>query len=43
MSVIENLEYIRENGVDAFLADQEKKYISGGKVFCVHDKKYYKT
>lgn len=41
MSEIENLIDIRDNGIDKFLAKQAKKYINNGKVFCVHNKKYY--
>jgi len=39
MSMIENLEYIRDNGMDDFLKRQEKKYrcpVCGG-VICVHN------
>lgn len=42
MSEIENLEFIRDHGIDAFLRDQEKKYISKDGTFCVHDGKCYK-
>ncbi|MFA7244167.1 MAG: hypothetical protein WC080_02690 [Patescibacteria group bacterium] len=41
MSEIENLLYIRDNGIDEFLKSQGKKYIKGDKIYCVHDKKYY--
>ena len=43
MSMIENLEYIRDNGVDEFLMQQEKKYQCPecGGVICVHNKKCY--
>ena len=38
MSMIENLEFIRDNGMDAFLKQQEKKYTcpTCGGVMCVH-------
>jgi hypothetical protein len=39
MSMIENLENIRKNGIEKFLKDQSKKYISDKGIFCVHDKK----
>jgi hypothetical protein len=42
MSMIENLENITMNGINKFLESQEKRWIKNGKVFCVHDKKYYK-
>lgn len=41
MSEIENLEYIRGNGVDAFLKKERKKWQKPQGTFCVHDKKYY--
>ena len=39
MSMIENLEYIRDNGMDDFLKQQEKKYKCPecGEVICVHN------
>lgn len=42
MSEIENLENIRDNGIDEFMKSQRKKYQSEKGTFCVHDKKYYK-
>jgi hypothetical protein len=42
MSEIENLEYIRDNGIREFVAAERKKWISETGVFCVHDKKHYK-
>ena len=41
MSEIENLEFIRDKGMEAFLESERKKYCSDRGVFCVHDKKYY--
>lgn len=41
MSEIENLEFIRDKGVEAFLKSQEEKYVSDKGTYCVHDKKYY--
>jgi hypothetical protein len=39
MSMIENLEYIRDNGMDDFLKQQGKKYqcLKCGGVICVHN------
>ena len=39
MSMIENLEYVRDNGMDKFLGKQEKKYKCPecGGVICVHN------
>jgi hypothetical protein len=43
MSVIENLESIKENGINIFLQNQEKRYkcLKCGGVFCVHNRKCY--
>ncbi len=40
-SPIENLEFIRDNGIDKFVEEQRKKYQSSKGTLCVHDKKYY--
>ncbi|MCL5795091.1 MAG: DUF3795 domain-containing protein [Patescibacteria group bacterium] len=42
MSEIDNLKYIRDNGIENFLKKENKKWISDQGIFCVHDKKYYK-
>jgi ribosomal protein S27AE len=41
--MIENLEYIRDNGIDKFLKKQEEKYQCSkcGGVICVHNGKCY--
>ncbi len=41
MSEIENLEQIRDNGMENFLAKESQRWVSEEGVFCVHDKKYY--
>ncbi|MFA7253376.1 MAG: DUF3795 domain-containing protein [Patescibacteria group bacterium] len=41
MSEIANLEFIRDKGMDLFLASERRKYQSEEGTFCVHDKKYY--
>lgn len=41
MSQIENLEFIKNHGSEAFVKQQEEKYCKDGETFCVHDKKYY--
>lgn len=41
MSEIENLIFIRDKGMDAFLESEEKKWVNGEGTFCVHDKKRY--
>lgn len=41
MSEIENLEFIRDRGIEEFLNNEHKKWQSEEGTFCVHDKKYY--
>ncbi len=41
MSMINNLNDIEKNGIRSFLKQEEKRWIKGNKIFCVHDKKYY--
>lgn len=41
MSEIENLEFIRDNGIEAFLEKEEKKWVNEEGTLCVHDKKRY--
>jgi hypothetical protein len=41
MSEIENLEFIRDQGIRRFLDHQRRKYISEKGVLCVHDGKHY--
>lgn len=42
MSEIENLEFIRDKGMNAFLKNEEKKWVNKDGILCVHDKKRYK-
>jgi hypothetical protein len=41
MSEIKNLKDIKEKGMESFLVQEEKKWVSPDGVFCVHDKKQY--
>ena len=43
MSMIENLDMIKERGIQKFLMNEEKRWLSpdGKAVFCVHKKKYF--
>ena len=41
MSEIENLEYIRDSGLDAFLEKEQSRWVSERGVLCVHDRRYY--
>jgi hypothetical protein len=41
MSMVENLRYISANGVRAFIRQQSRRWIRGGKIFCVNKKAYY--
>lgn len=43
MSEVENLEFIRENGLEEFLARERALWISDRGVLCVHDRKYYRS
>ncbi len=42
ISEIENLEFIRKNGIRKFVAAERQKWITKDGILCVHDKKYYK-
>jgi hypothetical protein len=41
MSQIENLEFIRDQGIRKFVAAEQQRWTSEHGVFCVHDRKYY--
>ena len=41
MSMLENLEIIDKKGITKFLEGERRRWIRGGKVFCVHNKRYY--
>ena len=41
MSMIDNLNEIEQKGIRRFIESEEKRWIKNGKIFCVHDKKYY--
>lgn len=43
MSEIENLKFIKKEGIEKFVESQAKKYCTSKGTFCVHDKKYYKV
>ena len=42
MSEIENLEFIRNNGIKKFLEKERNSWICEKGILCIHDKKYYK-
>lgn len=42
MSEIENLNYIRDKGIDAFIENERARWQSEKGTYCVHDKKYYR-
>lgn len=42
MSMIDNLEYIKKNGVKKFIKKEEKRWVRKNGVICVHNKKIYK-
>ena len=41
MSEIDNLNDIAEIGIRKFLESEDKKWVKGDKILCVHDGKYY--
>ena len=41
MSMIANLENIKKLGIRKFIEKEKKRWIKGGKIFCVHRKEYY--
>lgn len=41
MSMIENLEYIREHGIKEFLVREQKCWVKDDKIYCVHRHMYY--
>lgn len=41
MSEIENLENIKEKGIEVFIVNEEKSWVNSKGTFCVHDKKRY--
>lgn len=41
MSMIDNLNDIEKRGIRAFIAQEEKKWIKGDQIFCVHKKVYF--
>lgn len=41
MSEIENLEYIRDHGLEKFIEKEQERWISDEGTLCVHDKRYY--
>jgi hypothetical protein len=42
MSEIENLEFIRDEGINEFIKSERKKWQSSKGTLCVHDKQYYR-
>lgn len=41
MSMINNLENIKNNGIRSFINKEKKKWIKNNKIFCVHKKEYF--
>lgn len=41
MSEIDNLELIKNKGIDYFLKQEEKRWINSDGIYCVHDKNRY--
>lgn len=40
MSMIENLEYIRDHGIRRFLEHEQKRWVKGDTIYCVHRHEY---
>jgi hypothetical protein len=43
MSEIENLKFIKDKGIEKFMGREQRRWSSGNKILCVHDRKYYKS
>ncbi len=43
MSEIENLEYIRDHGIERFLENERARWVSERGVLCVHDRRWYSS
>lgn len=43
MSMIDNLNFIHKKGIRNFVKKEINKWTKKGKVFCVHNKKYYEV
>ena len=41
MSMLENLDFIKNKGIRNFIKHEEKRWIKGNKIFCVHKKRYF--
>ena len=41
MSEIENLEFIRDKGINKFIKKEQKKWQSAKGILCVHNRNYY--
>lgn len=41
MSMIDNLNYIEKEGIRKFIKKENKTWIKGNKIFCIHNKKYF--
>ncbi|HUO97972.1 MAG TPA: DUF3795 domain-containing protein [Rhizomicrobium sp.] len=41
MSEIENLEFVRDHGIRAFIAHEQRRWVSPEGILCVHDRQRY--
>lgn len=41
MSMIKNLEFIKDKGIRKFIKNEKQKWIKNDKIFCVHRNKYF--
>ena len=42
MSMVENLEFIKKNGIKKFLSHEKKRWVTPEGIICVHDGKVYR-
>jgi hypothetical protein len=42
MSMLANLKYIKKHGIRKFIAHEQKRWVKGDKIYCVHKHKYFK-
>lgn len=43
MSEIDNLIFIRDHGLETFLGEERRRWVSEQGILCVHDRKYYRN
>jgi hypothetical protein len=41
MSMVDNLEYLKQFGMAKFIFHEQQRWVKGDKIYCVHKHKYY--